>query len=264
MEPCQAAWNQDREKGGPREAVHDAGATPGFAGSPSRPRQAAELEKVGLDVVWVAEAYSFDAPSYMGYLAAKTERVEIRPWPSCPSSGRTPMLIAMTAAGYRRRSSWWALHLSLGACGLQGDRGLPRRALRPTARPLHARSSRSAATCGAREAPLTQRRARRTTSPPGRRGDGTWQAPQADQPPCALPYPDLGGCTGREERGHDGRSGRWLAADLLRAREGQGGLRGPSLDAGGQAADPSLDTLQDRGRRHLRHRRARRRSRSIR
>src|SRR3974390_1085055 len=40
-------------------------------------RQVAELEKVGLDVVWVAEAYSFDAPTFMGYLAAKTERVEI-------------------------------------------------------------------------------------------------------------------------------------------------------------------------------------------
>ena len=46
----------------------------GFAESA---RQAAELEKVGLDVVWVAEAYSYDAPSFMGYLAAKTERVDI-------------------------------------------------------------------------------------------------------------------------------------------------------------------------------------------
>jgi alkanesulfonate monooxygenase SsuD/methylene tetrahydromethanopterin reductase-like flavin-dependent oxidoreductase (luciferase family) len=34
------------------------------------------LEKAGLDVVWVAEAYSFDAVSLMGYLAARTERVE--------------------------------------------------------------------------------------------------------------------------------------------------------------------------------------------
>ena len=30
-----------------------------------------------LDVVWVPEAYSFDAPSAMGYLAAQTERVTI-------------------------------------------------------------------------------------------------------------------------------------------------------------------------------------------
>ena len=33
-----------------------------------------ELEKAGLDVVWVAEAYSYDAISQVGYLAAKTER----------------------------------------------------------------------------------------------------------------------------------------------------------------------------------------------
>jgi F420-dependent oxidoreductase-like protein len=35
------------------------------------------LEKAGLDVVWVPEAYSFDAVSRVGYLAAMTERVEI-------------------------------------------------------------------------------------------------------------------------------------------------------------------------------------------
>ena len=36
-----------------------------------------DLEKAGLDQVWVAEAYSFDAISQVGYLAAKTETVEI-------------------------------------------------------------------------------------------------------------------------------------------------------------------------------------------
>ena len=36
-----------------------------------------ELEKAGLDVVWVPEAYSFDAISQVGYLAAITERIEI-------------------------------------------------------------------------------------------------------------------------------------------------------------------------------------------
>ena len=39
--------------------------------------QVVELEKAGLDMVWVAEAYSFDAVSSMGYLAARTETVEI-------------------------------------------------------------------------------------------------------------------------------------------------------------------------------------------
>ena len=34
-----------------------------------------ELEQAGLDVVWVPEAYSFDAPSAMGYLAAQTQSI---------------------------------------------------------------------------------------------------------------------------------------------------------------------------------------------
>ena len=45
------------------------------------PREAADqvvaLEKAGLDTVWVAEAYGFDSPTLMGYLAAKTETIEI-------------------------------------------------------------------------------------------------------------------------------------------------------------------------------------------
>ena len=38
------------------------------------PRQAADevvaLERAGLDTVWVAEAYGYDSPTLMGYLAA--------------------------------------------------------------------------------------------------------------------------------------------------------------------------------------------------
>ncbi len=41
------------------------------------PDQVAGLEKAGLDTIWVAEPYGFDAPTLMGYLAAKTETVEI-------------------------------------------------------------------------------------------------------------------------------------------------------------------------------------------
>ena len=41
-------------------------------------KQVVDLEKAGLDVVWVAEAYTFDAISQMGYLAAITERVADR------------------------------------------------------------------------------------------------------------------------------------------------------------------------------------------
>ena len=40
-------------------------------------KQVVDLEHAGLDIVWVAEAYSFDAVSSMGYLAAKTSTVQI-------------------------------------------------------------------------------------------------------------------------------------------------------------------------------------------
>ena len=40
-------------------------------------QQLVRLEQAGLDIAWIAEAYSYDAPSYMGYLAALTERVQI-------------------------------------------------------------------------------------------------------------------------------------------------------------------------------------------
>jgi F420-dependent oxidoreductase-like protein len=72
---------------------------------------------VGLDVVWVAEAYSFDAVSVMGYLAARTERLEIGAG-ILPIYSRTPSLIAMTAAGIDALSGGRAI-LGLGASGPQ-------------------------------------------------------------------------------------------------------------------------------------------------
>lgn len=57
-----------------------------------------ELEKSGLDIAVVAEAYSFDAVSQLGYLAAKTETVELASG-VVPLYIRTPSLLAMTAAG---------------------------------------------------------------------------------------------------------------------------------------------------------------------
>ncbi len=76
-----------------------------------------ELEKAGLDVVWVPEAYSFDAPSAMGYLAAQTERVTIASG-ILPIYTRTPSLLAMTAAGVDYLSDGRAM-LGLGASGPQ-------------------------------------------------------------------------------------------------------------------------------------------------
>lgn len=79
--------------------------------------QVAEYEKAGLDIVWVAEAYGFDAPSFMGYLAATTERIEIAAG-ILPIYTRTPTLLAMTAAGIDAMTDGRCI-LGLGASGPQ-------------------------------------------------------------------------------------------------------------------------------------------------
>ncbi len=98
-----------------------------YAGNP---REAADdlvaLEKAGLDVLWVPEAYGFDSPTLMGYLAARTETVEI-------GSGivniysRTPSALLQTAAGLDNVSGGRAI-LGLGASGpqvIEGFHGVP-------------------------------------------------------------------------------------------------------------------------------------------
>jgi len=85
-----------------------------------------ELEKAGLDTVWVPEAYAFDAPSAMGYLAANTERVTIASG-ILPIFTRTPSLLAMTAAGIDYLSDGRCM-LGLGASGpqvIEGFHGVP-------------------------------------------------------------------------------------------------------------------------------------------
>lgn len=85
-----------------------------------------DMEKAGLDVVWIAEAYSFDAVSQVGYLAAKTERVEIGTGILNVFS-RTPALMAMTAAGCDYVSDGRFI-LGLGASGpqvVEGFHGIP-------------------------------------------------------------------------------------------------------------------------------------------
>lgn len=85
-----------------------------------------ELERAGLQLVSVAEAYGFDAVSQLGYLAAVTDRVEL-------TSGilqaftRTPTLTAMTAAGLDLVSGG-RFTLGLGASGpqvVEGFHGVP-------------------------------------------------------------------------------------------------------------------------------------------
>lgn len=85
-----------------------------------------ELEKAGLDVVWIAEAYSFDAISQVGYLAAKTDRIQIGTGILNVYS-RTAALMAMTAAGCDYISDGRFI-LGLGASGpqvIEGFHGVP-------------------------------------------------------------------------------------------------------------------------------------------
>jgi F420-dependent oxidoreductase-like protein len=76
-----------------------------------------EHEQAGLDIAWVPEAYSFDAVSQLGFIAARTSTLEI-------ASGilqiytRTPSLTAMTAAGLDYVSGG-RFTLGLGASGPQ-------------------------------------------------------------------------------------------------------------------------------------------------
>lgn len=79
--------------------------------------QLVAYEKRGLDIAWVAEAYGFDSPTLMGYLAAKTERMKIGAG-ILPIYSRTPALIAQTAAGLDEVSQGRAI-LGLGASGPQ-------------------------------------------------------------------------------------------------------------------------------------------------
>ena len=98
-----------------------------YAGNP---REAADqvvaLEKAGLDTVWVAEVYGFDSPTLMGYLAAKTETIEIGS-AILNIYSRTPGVLLQTAAGLDNVSQGRAV-LGLGASGpqvIEGWHGLP-------------------------------------------------------------------------------------------------------------------------------------------
>lgn len=81
-----------------------------------------EAEKLGLDICWVAEAWGADAPTALGYLAARTDRILL-------GSGviqlatRTPVAIAQAALTLAELSQGRFL-LGLGASGPQVIEGL--------------------------------------------------------------------------------------------------------------------------------------------
>ncbi len=81
-----------------------------------------EAEKLGLDVCWIAEAWGSDAPSALGYLAARTSRIQL-------GSGimqvgtRSPVLLAQTALTLADLSEG-RFCLGLGSSGPQVVEGL--------------------------------------------------------------------------------------------------------------------------------------------
>ncbi|MDE0547646.1 LLM class F420-dependent oxidoreductase [Microbacterium sp. C7(2022)] len=83
-------------------------------------------ESAGLDTIAVAEAYSFDAVSRLGYLAAKTQRVSLMS-NIFQLYTRTPSLTAMTAASLDSLAPG-GFTLGIGASGpqvIEGFHGVP-------------------------------------------------------------------------------------------------------------------------------------------
>jgi F420-dependent oxidoreductase-like protein len=86
----------------------------------------ADFERAGLDIVFVPEAYSYDAVSQLGYIAARTTRLRIASGIMVIYS-RTPALTAMTAAGLDFVSGG-RFTLGLGTSGpqvVEGWHGVP-------------------------------------------------------------------------------------------------------------------------------------------
>ncbi|MGH3271181.1 MAG: LLM class F420-dependent oxidoreductase, partial [Trebonia sp.] len=99
----------------------------GYAGGFSEAvDELADFERAGLDIVFVPEAYSFDAVSQLGFIAARTTRLEIASG-ILPIYSRTPALTAMTAAGLDFVSGG-RFTLGLGTSGpqvIEGWHGVP-------------------------------------------------------------------------------------------------------------------------------------------
>jgi F420-dependent oxidoreductase-like protein len=103
------------------------GAMVGMRDNPeSFARQAKRLEDAGVGYLWTGEAYTADAVSAMGFLAAVTSTAQIGS-SILPLYTRTPALLAMTAVGLDKLSSGRFI-LGIGASGpqvIEGFHGVP-------------------------------------------------------------------------------------------------------------------------------------------
>ena len=213
-----------------------------------------DLESAGLDVAMVAEVYTFDAVSQLGYLAAVTERVELMSG-IFPIYSRTPALTAMTAAGLDFVSDG-RFTLGLGASGpqvIEGWHGVPYDA------PLQ-RTREIVEICRQvwRRERLEHHGQEVHRPAAGRPGHRAGQAAEADQHPGARADPGHAGRAGPEERRAGRRDRRGLGADLLLPGEGgvgvgrvarrrQGQARPGARRAAGHRRRPGRDRRRRRG-----------------
>ncbi len=211
------------------------------------------LEDAGVEYLWTGEAYSADAVSTMGFLAAVTKTAQI-------GSSILPLVLAHSHSpghdgGRRRQAVEGPLHPGPRRVRSPGDRGVPRCALRRAACP-HPRDHRdlpvgvAARPSGARGRQLPGAVARGA-------GHRARQGAQDHGPPRPRADPHLRRLARAEERRDDGGAGRGVAPAALLARAGPRavgplarGRRGRA--GGGPAAAP------DRRRRVARHRGRRR------
>ncbi len=202
--------------------------------------EVAEMEKAGLDLVWVAEAYGLDSPSLMGYLAALTERVEIGS-AILPIYTRTPTLIAMTAAGIDTLSDG-RFHLGLGSSGpqvIEGWHGVPFDA------PI-ARTREIIDVCRqvwARQAPLVHHGPHYSMPLPPGQGTGLGKALKIIAHPVRPSVPIWVAALGEKNVAMTAElADGWIP--MLFMPERAAGVWGSALAAGGAKRDPSLDPLQ--------------------
>ncbi len=191
-------------------------------------------------MVWVAEAYSFDAPSFMGYLAAKTERLEIGS-AILPIYSRTPTLLAMTAAGVDSLSGGRAI-LGLGASGpqvIEGFHGVP------YDRPL-GRTREIIEICRdvwAREAPLTHDGASYHIPLPEGQGTGLGKPLKIINHPVRPRIPIWVAALGEKNVAMTAEVAEgWLPIFFVPEKVKE--VFGPSLAEGTAKRDPALGTLQ--------------------
>ena len=148
--------------------------------------EVAEMEKAGLDLVWVAEAYGHRSPSQMGYLAALTETggdrlghpSDLHPYPDADCHDR----------GRHRRPFRGPVPPRVRFIWPPGHRGLARCAVRCADRP-HPRDHRDLSPGWAREAPLVHEGTYYNMPLPPRPGNRAGQGAQDHRSPGAPRIP---------------------------------------------------------------------------